>query len=98
MIRYLAKNVVKAGLAKECLIQIAYVIGETDPVSFTVDTFGTGIVPDTEIERALRNLVDLKPLSIIKYLNLRRPIYQKLLHMGILEGLSQNLPGKNRFS
>jgi len=82
MIRYLAKNVVKAGLAKECLIQIAYVIGEIDPVSFTVDTFGTGVVPDTEIEKALRNLVDLKPLSIIKYLNLRRPIYQKTAAYG----------------
>ncbi|MCI4463517.1 MAG: methionine adenosyltransferase [Caldisericum sp.] len=82
MMRYLAKNVVKAGIAKECLIQVAYVIGETQPVSFMVDTFGTGIVPDSEIEKALIKLVDLSPLGIIKHLDLRRPIFQKTASYG----------------
>ncbi|BAL81173.1 methionine adenosyltransferase [Caldisericum exile] len=82
MMRYLAKNVVKAGIAKECLIQVAYVIGETQPVSFMVDTFGTGIVPDSEIEKVLLKLVDLSPLGIIKHLDLRRPIYQKTAAYG----------------
>jgi methionine adenosyltransferase (EC 2.5.1.6) len=82
MMRYLAKNVVKAGIAKECLIQVAYVIGETQPVSFMVDTFGTGIVPDSEIEKALLKLVDLSPLGIIKHLDLRRPIFQKTASYG----------------
>jgi len=77
MMRYLAKNIVKAGIARECLIQVAYVIGEREPVSFMVDTFGTGIVPDTEIEKVLQALVDLSPLGIIRFLDLRRPIYQK---------------------
>lgn len=82
MMRYLAKNIVKAGIAKECLIQVAYVIGETQPVSFMVDTFGTGIIPDSEIERVLLKLVDLSPLGIIKHLDLRRPIYQKTAAYG----------------
>ncbi len=82
MIRYLAKNVVAAGLAKECLIQIAYVIGELQPVSFTVDTFGTSIVPDTQIEKALKELVDLSPQGIIKKLDLLRPIYEKTASYG----------------
>lgn len=82
MIRYLAKNVVAAGLSKECLIQIAYVIGEVQPVSFTVDTFGTGTVPDTEIEKALKELADLSPRGIIKKLNLLKPIYQKTASYG----------------
>ncbi|MEF3244528.1 MAG: methionine adenosyltransferase [Caldisericaceae bacterium] len=82
MMRYLAKNVVKAGLAKECLIQVAYVIGESEPVSFMVDTFGTGIVSDTEIEKTLRDLVDLSPQGIIKHLDLLRPIYQKTASYG----------------
>ncbi|MFU2157882.1 methionine adenosyltransferase [Caldisericum sp. AR60] len=82
MMRYLAKNIVKAGIAKECLIQVAYVIGETQPVSFMVDTFGTGIVPDSELERVLLKLVDLSPLGIIQHLDLRRPIYQKTASYG----------------
>jgi len=82
MMRYLAKNIVKAGLAKECLIQVAYVIGETQPVSFMVDTFGTGIVDDSEIEKALKDLVDLSPRGIIKHLDLLRPIYQKTAAYG----------------
>ncbi len=82
MMRYLAKNVVAAGLARECLIQVAYVIGEADPVSFMVDTFGTGNVPDEVIERTLLDIVDLKPRGIIERLNLLRPIYQKTASYG----------------
>jgi S-adenosylmethionine synthetase len=82
MMRYLAKNVVASGIAKECLIQVAYVIGEPMPVSFMVDTFSTGKVKDEEIERALLELVDLTPLGIIKRLDLLRPIYQKTASYG----------------
>lgn len=82
MMRYLAKNVVAAGLARECLIQVAYVIGEANPVSFMVDTFGTGKVPDEVIEKALLDIVDLRPRSIIERLNLLRPIYQKTASYG----------------
>ncbi len=82
MMRYLAKNVVAAGLAKECLIQAAYIIGEIQPVSFMVDTFGTGTIPDEQIEKTLKKLVDLSPRGIIKKLNLLRPIYQKTASYG----------------
>jgi len=82
MMRYLAKNVVASGLAKECLIQIAYVIGESKPVSFMVDTFGTGKVEDEQIERILLSLTDLSPIGIIERLALRRPIYQKTATYG----------------
>ncbi|MBQ9976698.1 MAG: methionine adenosyltransferase [Clostridia bacterium] len=83
--RYLAKNVVASGLAKKCEVQIAYAIGIADPVSVMVDTFGTGIIPDSKISELLRYNVDLKPKSIIAKLDLRRPIYKPLAaygHMG----------------
>jgi len=82
MMRYLAKNVVASGIAKECLIQIAYVIGEVKPVSFMIDTFGTGKVDDEQIEKALLELVDLTPAGIIRELDLLRPIYQKTATYG----------------
>jgi S-adenosylmethionine synthetase len=80
--RYLAKNVVASGIAKECLIQIAYVIGEAMPVSFTVDTFGTGKASDEKIEKTLLEIVDLTPAGIIKKLDLLKPIYQKTASYG----------------
>jgi len=83
--RYLAKNVVAAGLAKKCEVQIAYAIGIAEPVSVMVDTFGTGIIPDDQISAALRREVDLRPQAIIKKFDLRRPIYKPLAsygHMG----------------
>ncbi len=83
--RYLAKNVVAAGLAKKCEVQIAYAIGIAEPVSVMVDTFGTGIIPDEQISAALRREVDLRPQAIIKKFDLRRPIYKPLAsygHMG----------------
>jgi S-adenosylmethionine synthetase len=82
MMRYLAKNVVASGIAKECLIQVAYVIGEARPVSFMVDTFGTGKVSDEQIEKVLLELVDLTPAGIIRKLDLLRPIYQKTATYG----------------
>ncbi len=75
--RHLAKNVVAAGLADECQIQVAYAIGVADPVSIYVNTFGTGIMPDSEISKILVKNVDMTPRGIIKRLNLLRPIYKK---------------------
>ena len=75
--RHIAKNVVGAKLAKECLVQVAYAIGVAEPVSVFVDTKGTGVIPDKEISKMIRSEVDLTPRGIIKRLNLRRPIYQK---------------------
>ena len=83
--RYLAKNVVKAGLADQCEVQLAYAIGVANPVSVRVDTFGTGKVSEGEIAEALTTLVDLRPAAIIKRFDLRRPIYCALAaygHMG----------------
>ena len=83
--RYIAKNIIAAELAKKCEVQIAYAIGIADPVSVMVDTFGTGIIPDSKISELLRYNVDLKPKSIIAKLDLRRPIYKPLAaygHMG----------------
>jgi S-adenosylmethionine synthetase len=80
--RHLAKNLVASGLAGECLIQIAYAIGVADPVSIHVNTFGTGRIPDTELEKVIINEVDLTPQGIIKRLDLRRPIYRKTAAYG----------------
>lgn len=83
--RYVAKNIVAAGLAKKCEIQIAYSIGVANPVSVMVDTFGTGKYPDYKIAQAIDEIFDLRPASIIKKLDLKKPIYQKLAsygHMG----------------
>lgn len=75
--RWVAKNVVAAGLADECLIQLAYAIGVAEPVSLMVRTYGTGKIPDSEIERKIRKVFDLTPAGIIESLDLRRPIYRK---------------------
>ncbi|MGH7878886.1 MAG: methionine adenosyltransferase domain-containing protein, partial [Candidatus Binataceae bacterium] len=76
MARYVAKNVVAAGLAKRCEIQVAYAIGVAEPVSLLIDTFDTGTVPDHKLSSALRESFDFRPAAIMKTLNLRRPIYQ----------------------
>jgi len=73
--RWVAKNIVKAGLARRCEVQVAYAIGVVEPVSIRVETFGTGIVADTEITRAVREVFDLTPKGIITALDLRKPIY-----------------------
>ncbi len=75
--RWVAKNVVAAGLADECLIQLAYAIGVAEPVSVVVRTYGTGKIPDSEIERKIRKVFDLTPAGMIESLDLRRPIYRK---------------------
>jgi S-adenosylmethionine synthetase len=75
--RHIAKNIVGAKLAKECLVQIAYAIGVAEPVSVYIDTKGSGIIPEKEISKMVRKEVDLTPKGIIERLQLRRPIYQK---------------------
>lgn len=73
--RYVAKNIVAAGLARRCEIQISYAIGVAEPVSIAVDTFGTGTLPDTSLTQIIREAFDLRPYGIIEMLNLKRPIY-----------------------
>ena len=80
--RHLAKNVVAADLATECLIQVAYAIGVAEPVSINCHTFGTGVVPDFEIAEMIRTSVDMTPRGIIKRLDLLRPIYRKTAAYG----------------
>jgi S-adenosylmethionine synthetase len=80
--RHLAKNIVAAGLATECQIQVAYAIGVAEPVSIYVNTFGTGKIPDSEISRILKNEIDMTPRGIIDRLNLLRPIYRKTASYG----------------
>lgn len=75
--RHIAKNVVAAKLAKECLVQLSYAIGVAKPISVYVDTKGTGVIPDSEISKMIQKEVDLTPKGIISRLKLRRPIYQK---------------------
>ena len=82
MARYIAKNVVAAGLAEKCEIQIAYAIGVAHPVSVRIDTFGTGTVSETVLESAILNVFDLRPGAIIHTLDLRRPIYAKTAENG----------------
>lgn len=77
MARYIAKNIVAAGLADKCDVQIAYAIGVSKPVSVMVNTYGTGKVPDEKITEAVKTVFDMTPRGIIECLNLRRPIYRK---------------------
>ncbi len=77
MARYIAKNIVAADLAEKCQVQIAYAIGVADPISFMVDTFGTGKVSDEKITDAAKQVFDMRPRLIIKNLDLLRPIYRK---------------------
>jgi S-adenosylmethionine synthetase len=83
--RYVAKNVVAAGLASKCEVQVAYAIGVAKPVSVLVDTFGTSGLTDTQISAAINKVFDLRPAAIIEMLDLRKPIYRSLAaygHMG----------------
>lgn len=75
--RHIAKNIVAAGLAKECLVQLAYAIGVAQPVSVYINTKGTGVIPDSELGKIIKKEIDLTPRGIIERLKLRRPIYQK---------------------
>lgn len=76
MARHVAKNIVAAGLARKCEIQVAYAIGVAEPVSILVDTFDTGLVPEKKLESTVRELFDFRPAGIIKTLQLKRPIYK----------------------
>ena len=83
--RWVAKNIVAAGLARRCQVELAYAIGVAQPVSILVDTFGTGTVGDDMLEAAVRKVFDLRPTAIIRDLDLRKPIYRQLAaygHMG----------------
>jgi S-adenosylmethionine synthetase len=82
MARYIAKNIVAAGLADKCEIQIAYAIGVAHPVSIMLDTFGTEKIPQSKILELIKNNFDLRPEAIIRYLKLRRPIYKKTAAYG----------------
>ena len=76
MARYIAKNIVAAGLARKVEVQLAYAIGVAEPVSVMADTFGTGIVPNSQITELIRQFFKLTPKGIIETLDLRRPIYR----------------------
>lgn len=90
--RYMAKNIVAAGLADKCEVEIAYAIGVDEPVSVFVDSFGTGIIPDSEIAAAAKEVFDLRPASIIKELDLRRPIYRQVAALGHVGRTDIDLP------
>ena len=80
--RWVAKNVVAAGLAERCEIQVAYAIGVAHPLSINVETFGTGVIPDDDITKAIEMVFDLRPGAIIRDLDLRKPIYQQVAAYG----------------
>ncbi len=90
--RYVAKNIVAAGLAKKCEVQFAYAIGVAEPVSVFVETYGTGIIPDTDIAALVKEKFDLTPAGIIKTLDLRRPIYRQCAAYGHMGRTDIDLP------
>ena len=94
--RHVAKNIVAAGLARRCEIQLAYAIGVAEPVSVHVDSFGTGTVPDTEIVRLVRGAFDLTPSGIIGSLDLMRPIYQPTAAYGHFGRENEGFPWEER--
>nr|MDQ3967274.1 methionine adenosyltransferase domain-containing protein [Thermoproteota archaeon] len=80
--RYVAKNIVAAGLAEKCEVQVAYAIGVAEPISIMVEAFGTGKMPEEEIEGMVRKNFDMRPAGIIRTLDLKRPIYQQTAAYG----------------
>lgn len=90
--RYIAKNIVAAGLAKKAEVQLAYAIGVANPVSVRVDTFGTATVAESKLEAAVRNLFDLRPAGIIQMLDLKRPIYRQTAAYGHMGRTDVDLP------
>jgi S-adenosylmethionine synthetase len=90
--RYVAKNIVAAGLAKRCEIQLSYAIGVAQPTSVMIDTFGTGVVSETKLEEIVRENFDLRPAGIIKMLDLRRPIYKQTAAYGHFGRTDLDLP------
>ena len=92
MARYVAKNLVAAGLARRCQIELAYAIGVAHPVSVLVDTYGTGTISDLRLSELVRRVFDLRPASIINALDLRRPIYQQIAAYGHFGRTDLDLP------
>ena len=92
MCRYIAKNIVAAGLARKCELQLAYAIGVARPVSVMVDTFGTGVHSDEKLAKAVTNVFDLRPAAIIDELDLRRPIYTATSAYGHMGRTDVDLP------
>lgn len=90
--RYIAKNIVAAGLAKKAEVQLAYAIGVANPVSVRVDTFGTATVAESKLEAAVRDLFDLRPAGIIQMLDLKRPIYRQTAAYGHMGRTDIDLP------
>ncbi|HEY8392779.1 MAG TPA: methionine adenosyltransferase [Capillibacterium sp.] len=90
--RYVAKNIVAAGLARKCEIQVAYAIGVANPVSIMIDTFGTGLLPDSQLVTLVREVFDLRPAAIIKNLDLIRPIYRQTAAYGHFGRTDLDLP------
>jgi S-adenosylmethionine synthetase len=82
MCRYIVKNMVAAGLAQKCELQVAYTIGRAEPVSVTVGAFSTGVLPSRELTEIVKKMFDLRPAAIIERLNLLRPIYRKTCNYG----------------
>lgn len=94
--RYVAKNIVAAGLAKKCEVQLAYAIGVARPVSIAVDTFGTSVHTSEELENAVRKVFDLRPAAIIQNFDLCRPIYRQISNYGHMGREELNLPWEQR--
>ncbi|MFA6431634.1 MAG: methionine adenosyltransferase [Candidatus Margulisiibacteriota bacterium] len=90
--RWVAKNVVAAGIAKKCEVQLAYAIGIAKPLSIMVDTFGTGVIPEAKIAQIIDEVFDLRPGLIIKHLGLRRPLYKQVAAYGHFGRLDLDLP------
>ena len=94
--RYIAKNIVAAGLAKECEVQVSYAIGVAKPVSFKIDTLGTGKLPDEVLTEIIKALIDMRPGTIIKSFGLRRPIYRQFAAYGHFGRENMTLDGEER--
>ena len=92
MARYVAKNIVAAGLAKKCEVQLAYAIGVAEPVSVLVHTMGTGVIPSEQIAKITNEVFDLKPAAIIRKLDLLKPVYKQTSSYG---HFGRNEPGFN---
>ncbi len=92
MARYVAKNIVAAGLARKCQIEVAYAIGVAHPVSILVDTYGTGAVDEEKLAAAVNRVFDLRPAKIIETLDLRRPIYEQTAAYGHFGRTDIDLP------
>ncbi|CEW17239.1 S-adenosylmethionine synthetase [Streptococcus pneumoniae] len=90
--RYIAKNIVAADLAKKAEVQLAYAIGVAQPVSVRIDTFGTGTVAESQLEKAARQIFDLRPAGIIQMLDLKRPIYRQTSAYGHMGRTDIDLP------